>query len=542
MANLLQSSQNTSTTAPTYYNNYLSNLATCGQKAVCNANYVGATGLQNQAFCAVGQNFGSQQPTFQQGKQLLGCAANTNITGAGAGYLQAGTQTSGLCAMQPYANQALQTSGANVAAPMVYQATGMCTLGAANPLLQQAASRGGLCAANPYLQQAATNNVGQMAQCYMSPYLQKQVQSLSDIANRNIQQNLSPQATAAAVGSGQFGSQRGAQVLGQVQANAMQDLNSQIASLENQGYGQALTAAGQQQGLLGQLGSTAGNLTQQQQSLLGTLGQTTGNLTSQQQQNLINAGSTLGGQQTAANQIAAGLGSTAAGAQGAFNQAQLAAGQTSGNFASQCAAAKQAAGMGLGTLAGQAGAQNLNCINALATMGCQQRTLLQNAQCYPLQKLTNLSNLLKGYTVPTSTKQTMCMSPLSGLASVGSTAAGLFAGTGKCGTGPSMFCQMKKSFGGVQADSSSPSGYSNGAGQAVNQDGSAYDAGPTGNTYGPISDNLINSMPSRNINNIDPNLGWSCGCAEGGSVRAARGGPIGCASTRHMGGLPTNRR
>jgi len=289
-------------------------------------------------------------------------------------------------------------------------------------------------------------------------------------------------------------------------------------------------------------GQTAGSLAQQQQGLLGTLGQTAGTLTSAQMQNLINAGGTLGGQQTATNQIAAGLGNTAAGAQNAYNANLLQAGATSGCLAARQAAAKTAAAQGIGSLAGQAATQNLACINALSTLGGQQQTILQNQQCYPLTKLSNISNLLKGYTVPTSTKQTMCMSPLSGLASVGSTAAGLFGGTGKCGTGPSVICQIKKSFGGVQADSSSPTGFTNGAGQYVNQDGSAYNAGPTGNTYGPISDNLINSMPSKNINNIDPSLGWSCGCAEGGSVKAARGGPIGCVSTRHMGGLPSYRR
>jgi len=612
MANLLQSSQNTSTTAPSYYNTYLSCLANKGmqQAGPCGAQFVGAQPLQNQAFNAVGQNFGAQQGNFQQGQNLLGCAANTNITGAGAGYIQAGTQNSGLGAMQPYANQALATSGTQVASPYVNQGASLCATGAANPYIQaaasqgglcaaqgylnkgtnanivgaaqplinQAASRGGLCAASPYLQQAATNNPGQLAQCYMNPYLKNQVQNVSDIAMRNIQQNLAPQATAAAVGSGQFGSQRGAQVLGQVEANAMQCLNNTIAGMESQGYGQALTAAGAQQSLLGQLGGTAGNLgqsqqallgqlagtaacaaakcagtaltagqtagslAQQQQGLLGTLGQTAGTLTSAQMQNLINAGGTLGGQQTATNQIAAGLGNTAAGAQNAYNANLLQAGATSGCLAARQAAAKTAAAQGIGSLAGQAATQNLACINALSTLGGQQQTILQNQQCYPLTKLSNISNLLKGYTVPTSTKQTMCMSPLSGLASVGSTAAGLFGGTGKCGTGPSVICQIKKSFGGVQADSSSPTGFTNGAGQYVNQDGSAYNAGPTGNTYGPISDNLINSMPSKNINNIDPSLGWSCGCAEGGSVKAARGGPIGCVSTRHMGGLPSYRR
>ena len=62
MANLLQSSQNTATTAPGYYNTYLSNLAQCGQKAVCNATYVCATDLQNKAFNTVGCAANAGQP------------------------------------------------------------------------------------------------------------------------------------------------------------------------------------------------------------------------------------------------------------------------------------------------------------------------------------------------------------------------------------------------------------------------------------------------------------------------------------------------
>ena len=62
MANLLQSSQNKDTTAPSYYTNYLSNLATQGQAAAGQACYVGAQPLQTKAFGVVCQNFGAQQP------------------------------------------------------------------------------------------------------------------------------------------------------------------------------------------------------------------------------------------------------------------------------------------------------------------------------------------------------------------------------------------------------------------------------------------------------------------------------------------------
>jgi hypothetical protein len=196
MANLLESSQNKQTEAPGYYTSALCTIATQGKKAVEDAKFIGAVPLQQQAFQSAAANAGAARPTLGQSGQVLNTAANTNISGA----------------------------------------------------------------ANPYLTQAMGGNPAQLAQCYMSPYIQNAVQGMSNIGMRNIQQNLSPQATAAAVGSGQFGSQRGAQVLGQVQANAMNDLNSQIANMQNQGYGNALQAATARQSLLGQLGATAGNV------------------------------------------------------------------------------------------------------------------------------------------------------------------------------------------------------------------------------------------------------------------------------------------
>jgi len=226
MANLLQSSQNKETTAPSYYTNYLSNLATQGQAAAAQADYVGAQPLQTKAFEAVCQNFGAQQPSIATGKSYIGQAAGQDVTGAAAPYLQAGTNASPLCA------------------------------------------------ARPLICQTANLNISCLASQYMSPHIQTAVQGMSDIAQRNIRNNLSPAATAAAVGSGQFGSQRGAQVLGQVNAQAQQDLNAQIANMQNQGYAQALQAATAKQGALGNLANTTSAAQQAQNAANLTAGQT----------------------------------------------------------------------------------------------------------------------------------------------------------------------------------------------------------------------------------------------------------------------------
>ena len=50
MANLLQSSQTQATTAPSYYTDYLTNLASAGKTAATGAEYVGAQPLQELAF------------------------------------------------------------------------------------------------------------------------------------------------------------------------------------------------------------------------------------------------------------------------------------------------------------------------------------------------------------------------------------------------------------------------------------------------------------------------------------------------------------
>jgi hypothetical protein len=282
----------------------------------------------------------------------------------------------------------------------------------------------------------------------MNPFIDTAVQSLSDISQRNIQNNLSPQATAAAVGSGQFGSQRGAQVAGQVTANANQDLNSQIAQLLSSGYGQALTAGGQQNALLGQLGTSAGNLGQQQ----------AGNLT----------------------QI----------------------GTSAGNLATQAGQLKNTAGQNLGALAQAGQGLSLADINALSTLGGQQQTIAQNKELFPLSNITTLAGALRGYNIPTTTKTTATASPLSVAAGLGTGVAGLFQGTGTNGTGPNLITQISDYFkkngtgstptatsgvtttgtltpGGLSVISNpaSPSGFSDSDGNPVNQDGTPYDDG-----------------------------------------------------------------
>jgi hypothetical protein len=300
MANLLESSQQQATVAPDFYTNYLSNLAGAGTTAATGAQYVGAQPLQQKAFEAVENVPQAYQPTLQAAGQTLGAAA-----------------------------------------------------GAQAPLS----------AATPYLQTAG-RDPSQLASQYMSPYITNVVNALGDAGQRNIQQNLAPRATAGAVGSGQFGSQRGAQVLGQTISNADRDILNQQYQALNTGYGQALQAGTAQNQLMGQLGSTAGQLASSGQQNLTQAGQAQSNLAAQQQ----------------------GL--------------------------------------------------SLADINALSTLGGQQQTIAQNKELFPLTNLSTLSGLLRGYSVPTTTKTTAQSSPLSVVGGAITGTAGLFTKDPKTGLTP----------------------------------------------------------------------------------------------------------
>ena len=359
MANLLQSSQTQATQAPSYYTDYLSNIATKGAAQIdptTGAQYIGAQPLQETAFSNVEDKSGA------------------------------------------YAD----------------------TLGAAGTTLGSAVSAGSpLSSATPYLTAAGTDP-SKAAMGYMNPYTTSVVNQIGNLGQRNIMQNLAPQATSGAVGSGQFGSKRGAEVLGQTIQNANRDILGQQTSSMEKGYQSALDAALKQNQLQAQMGSTAGTLASQ-----GT-------------QNLINAGA---------------------------QQGQLASTEQGLNLAE---------------------------INALATLGEQQRTLKQNEQLFPLSNLSTLSGMLRGYNVPTTTKTTAEMSPLSALAGIGTGAVGLFSGTGTGGTGPSLFDNMKKALSGSTVN-------------GVLDLGGGLVMGPSGNILGG-SDNVDSGLSNADLE--AQNLGY----------------------------------
>ena len=209
----------------------------------------------------------------------------------------------------------------------------------------------------------------------MNPYTANVVDQIRLANQQNIQQNLSPGITAGAVGGGQFGSQRGANALALGISNAnIGALGQQTAALQA-GYSEALKAA-------------------QQQRL-----------------NQLNAGQTAG---TLQNQA---------------NVNQVTAGQTAGNLAAQQGQLLRDVGTGQAALANQTQTQGLADVNALATLGGQQQAIAQNRQLAPLEILGKQASIMSGANLPTTVTSTMKGSPLSAIAGLGATAAGIFSPT-----------------------------------------------------------------------------------------------------------------
>ena len=163
---------------------------------------------------------------------------------------------------------------------------------------------------------------------------------------------------------------------------------------------------------------------------------------------------------------------------------------------------------------------NIACENALATLGGQEQTIAQNAQCYDLAKYAKLAGIMQGAQIPTSVKTTMCMSPFSGLGALGAGVLGVLCKY------PNIICKISGGLkcligsGCTGCTGTAPPPYHDpsycGSGQGCASCISHCVCGP----YGVIDE-------------------CSAFCfARGGTIRGKGIGAVGCASTRHRGGLP----
>ena len=375
MANLLQSSTTSSTTTPTFYTNYLSDLASkgtsAGNAAIAGGAAFDPNAMQNQAYGNATGNIGNYQPGLSAAGQTVANAAGTDIQGASNPYLRSGTATSGLSQ------------------------------------------------ANPYLQ-SGTQGADQLVGNFMNPYTQNVVNQIGAANQQNIAQNLSPGITAGAVGSGQFGSQRGANALALGISNADIGALSQQTNALQSGYAQALAAA------------------------------------QAQRSNQLNAGSTAG-------QL-----------QNAFNSNQLNAGQIAGTEANQQGQLGIAAGQQQAAQAQQLQSQGLADTNTLATLGGQRQQMAQAKLMNPLNVLGKQAGIMSGAQLPTTTTQTSQASPLSTIAGLGTTTAGLFQ------TGANNTPSIASNIGTGIKNAYNYFNNSNNSGPAVYSEGSSLDP----NSYG----------------------------------------------------------
>jgi hypothetical protein len=358
---------------------YLNNLAGTSTQAGANAQYVGAQPLQQQAFSQTAANVGNYQPALSQAYNALGQAGNMSAMGAGADVLNQSANMSGAQAGASALNQSASMSGAQ-------------------------AGQAGIDAA----MQTAPSNV----QSYMNPYISSVVDEAGRLGLQNIRNTISPQATAGAVGSGQFGSTRGANVLGQNVTSALQNLGGQQQGLLASGYQNAITSSQADMARQLQAGVASGQLTQADATRLAQIGQMQGQLTQADATRLAQIGQTQG---------------------------QL----TSADMASRLQAAQNYGALGTTT-------QNLGMgdVNALSTMGGQQQQMAQNQQLFPLQVAAQQAALMKGFTIPTSVSSTYTgpipgayqSSPLAQIGSLGAGITGLFS-SGSGGT-PSPFANL----------------------------------------------------------------------------------------------------
>jgi hypothetical protein len=151
---------------------------------------------------------------------------------------QTGVTQGGVAGLSDLQNQAIS------AAPNVAKAQ--------DPFLTQASN---------LLANSAQTAPSQISQ-YMNPYTTNVVDEISRLGNRQIQEQLAPNATAAAVGTGQFGSQRGQQVLGNTLRDAYANILGQQSQALNTGYTNSMNAASNDLNRQLQAGQTAGQLGQ----------------------------------------------------------------------------------------------------------------------------------------------------------------------------------------------------------------------------------------------------------------------------------------
>lgn len=277
-------------------------------------------------------------------------------------------------------NDASKLSGADAANPYLTQSAGMSGFQAGSPLINQGANGSSVAAAQPYTS-AASQTWPSAMNDYMSPYTGAVVDEIGRLGSQNLLQNILPGVNQTFTGNGMFGSSNHANFTDRAIRDATTGIAGEQAKALEQGYGTSANIFGSDQNRLAGIGSTLGGLANSDYGRQLAGGQALGGLTSDDASRLANIGNIAGTltQGDARNLIDIG--------------------------------SKQA---GLGQTVQQLGT---NDAAALSSLGEQQRGLTQNMlnsqyQDYlnekndPWAKLNNLSSLLRGQQLPTSSTTT----------------------------------------------------------------------------------------------------------------------------------------
>ena len=222
--------------APDWYNSYLKQSADATRAAT--PNFVGAQPNQQQAFGLASTSAGNWQPDLQAATNLIG------------------------------------------------QSTSMSAAGALSPFTTKAGGLSALQAGQPNIDKAS-GNVYDIVGNYMNPYTTSVVNEIGRLGQENITRNLAPAATSGAAGTGQFGSRRGAQVLGNVISDALADVSGKQSQALFTGYDQATKAAQTDLARQLQAGVAAGQLTDADAGRILQAGELTGKYTGLDMANLM---------------------------------------------------------------------------------------------------------------------------------------------------------------------------------------------------------------------------------------------------------------
>lgn len=342
--------------APDWYTNYLQSSANALSSAA--PSFVGAQGNQQQAFNLASSAAGNWSPDLQ---------AATNLV-----------------------NKSTGMSAAGAASPFIGAATGKSAAGAFAPFAQKAGALSAFGAAQPGLTQAG-GNVYDIVGNYMNPYTEEVVNEIGRLGQENITRNLAPAAVSGAAGTGQFGSRRGAQVLGNVIQDALSDVSGKQSQALFTGYDQATKAAQTDLARQLQAAVAAGQMTDADAARILQAGTTAGQLTDADVGRLLQSG-------------------------------ELAGKFTGLDMANLMTGADLSRNLGIAR-----GALTTQDISNLAKTGEQQRAIEMERQMFPLMVEQQKLNALRGMQIPMGQTTTVVgpepgaygASPLSSVAGIG---------------------------------------------------------------------------------------------------------------------------